>query len=568
MFDFPDVPTANQTISTPEGVQYVWTGSKWTLVVASGLDQATADGLYANITGDTFTGPVTATILTSNGDINSLGDSINFGATADAFLSFGAANTVLKGRGVGVNGISLRNAADVSLLTVHDQGLALGGATSNYLLFENTAGGFVGPFIQGSNAVAMSFRTGTADLGFAFENNAGAQLATINSQGIHATTGIISLAAVAGTFTPTQPSIFATLGSLQIFAPTVGIYFSEINTGVDWMWINEGGLMNATGVYHGISSLGTPATGGPLIYMHVDQSVFTLGSGLIGGGTSTNPDFVWRDFAANQLMGLNNEGDLNLFTPGPTPRKYLTIFTDILSGTYSSMDIYGDTGPNYGATIQAGAAAASFISWNYVTLAHPPINFMHGLGISMTLSTTMFESKKEAYKPVAGPWLSVSDIRMKQNVADYTAGLAAILQLRPVTYQFNGLYGSEADGATHIGLVADEVEAVMPEMVGEMQRAANPPPVMVSRDGNDLPPYIPAPAPDPASLETIKTLDVGPLTYAIVNALKEISDRLDALEAAGGVLREAATPAPQAPVRPTQQPAPPPQRPAPAPRRR
>ena len=585
-----------------------------------GLDQAAADALYVNIAGDVMTGPLDFHTLAATPYChigkNALheGGELQLYGTPTTGLFIGASpvvGTVPASATINTfGGLPLNLVVDltdtVATLTATAASFlkpltvnAVGSANAVLAVNKTTdpaSSSLVWGRRAGENRWALALGNSTpesaADVGSDFElhrwgddGTTWSIALTINratgaavfENNITANGGVLTLAAVSPTITPTQPSIVATLGSLQIFAPTVGIYFSEINTGVDWMWINEGGLMNATGVYHGISSLGTPTTGGPLIYMHVDQSVFTLGSGVVGGGTSINPDFVWRDFAANQLMGLNNEGDLNLFTPGPTPRKYMTMFTDILSGTYSSIDIYGDTGPNYGATIQAGSGGASLISWNYVTLAHPPLNFMHGLGISMSLSTTQFQSNKEAYKPVAGPWLGPSDIRMKQNVADYTAGLAAILQLRPVTYQFNGLYGSEADGATHIGLVADEVLPVMPEMVGETQRAANPPPVMVSRDGNDLPPFIPAPAPDPASLDTIKTLDVGPLTYAIVNALKEIDARLAALEGTGaspregggGGVRAAATSVPPAPVpAPTARPAAPAQpRPTPPSRR-
>ena len=59
-----------------------------------------------------------------------------------------------------------------------------------------------------------------------------------------------------------------------------------------------------------------------------------------------------------------------------------------------------------------------------------------------------------------------SDIRIKRDVWGYDAGLAEVTALRPITYCFNGRGGTVEDGRRHIGLIADEVEGVMPEMVG------------------------------------------------------------------------------------------------------
>jgi hypothetical protein len=119
-----------------------------------------------------------------------------------------------------------------------------------------------------------------------------------------------------------------------------------------------------------------------------------------------------------------------------------------------------------------------------------------------------------AWKPDGGPWLApASDRRVKTDVAGYDRGLDAICRLQPVRYRFNGLGDTPRDDdRTRIGLIADDVIDAMPEMVGERLGKLSP------DDPDDV---------------AIKTLDTGPLTYALVNAVKELAAKITALEQNG-----------------------------------
>jgi hypothetical protein len=116
-----------------------------------------------------------------------------------------------------------------------------------------------------------------------------------------------------------------------------------------------------------------------------------------------------------------------------------------------------------------------------------------------------------AYKDGGGPWGTRSDGRLKKDSEPYERGLEAILQLQPVAYRFNGLGGSRDDGRVYYGLTAQDVAPIMPEMVGTKLDKLN-----VEDDERS----------------EILTLDVGPLTFALVNAVKELAARVEALEAA------------------------------------
>lgn len=65
-------------------------------------------------------------------------------------------------------------------------------------------------------------------------------------------------------------------------------------------------------------------------------------------------------------------------------------------------------------------------------------------------------------------WDVISDKRLKKNINDYQGGLEEILQIRPVTFQYDGSYGTD-DAKVVVGVVAQEVEKVAPYMVHEVE---------------------------------------------------------------------------------------------------
>jgi hypothetical protein len=146
----------------------------------------------------------------------------------------------------------------------------------------------------------------------------------------------------------------------------------------------------------------------------------------------------------------------------------------------------------------------------------------------------------DAWKAGAGGlWRVSSDRRIKNVTGSYTAGLTEVLQLTPKTFTFKGNetltanlvrkrpgetpdpnaaqtapysasinYGFAQAGIECIGLVADEVLNVMPEMVKQSNGFI---------DGQSVP--------------DLKSLDIAPLIFALVNSVKTLAARVEALEA-------------------------------------
>lgn len=132
-----------------------------------------------------------------------------------------------------------------------------------------------------------------------------------------------------------------------------------------------------------------------------------------------------------------------------------------------------------------------------------------------------------AYKPGGGSWTAPSDNRIKIVVGDYTRSLADILQLTPKRFKYLGNdtmaapeegesapYSSSPNGIVakagteFAGLIAQDLQLVMPEMCREYTG------------------YI-----DGVVKSDMLMVDRSSLDLALVNAVKELAARLEALEA-------------------------------------
>jgi len=127
------------------------------------------------------------------------------------------------------------------------------------------------------------------------------------------------------------------------------------------------------------------------------------------------------------------------------------------------------------------------------------------------------------YQPGGGMWGDSSDARIKTVNGNYEHGLAEIKQIQPVRYTFNNndqVRTTRAEeeyvhphqdvaGKEFIGVVAQDIEGVLPETVS--QRAA----IIDGQPVTDM-----------------RMFDGSPLVYALINAVKELSARIEALEAA------------------------------------
>lgn len=93
-----------------------------------------------------------------------------------------------------------------------------------------------------------------------------------------------------------------------------------------------------------------------------------------------------------------------------------------------------------------------------------------------------------------------SDVRIKKDIHPFTLGLQAILGINPVNYKYNGLAGQRADEKVKLGVIAQQVELVAPELVKKQMVLLHP---------------------EDQEKSEIKVVDYGAFTYMAINAIKQ-----------------------------------------------
>ena len=140
--------------------------------------------------------------------------------------------------------------------------------------------------------------------------------------------------------------------------------------------------------------------------------------------------------------------------------------------------------------------------------------------IGMGLDNPLFNlhlANGNAAKPGGGMWATTSDANSKQNVSPYTKGLDVLLKLKPVSYQYNGRFGTPNDGKTYEGLIAQEVMKIIPTMVEE--KTYQEIQTTYSDETGTVEEVV--------SEEQFLTVDPSELTYVLINAVKELHNEVE-----------------------------------------
>jgi hypothetical protein len=265
-----------------------------------------------------------------------------------------------------------------------------------------------------------------------------------------------------------------------------------------------------TGIGSKVSKKGDTMTG-----------VLTINSGPSGPGLQVSADAYANTFYANSQNGFYTLG-----VGGTNP--------------YISYCVRGN--PNWAYIYMMAIHYPGVWAGWYWDLSGAAINFRNG---------------GSAFKPGGGPWSDSSDSRIKEVVGDHPHGLNEILALNPVVYRFKGNdtdspplpvsltvagalaeehgldiddfaevhakvgldapyensmhYDAAVNAKEYVGLIAQEVATVLPEMV-------------TKRTG-----YI-----DGSKVDDLHDLDTASLIFTLINAVKELAARVETLEAANG----------------------------------
>jgi hypothetical protein len=210
------------------------------------------------------------------------------------------------------------------------------------------------------------------------------------------------------------------------------------------------------------------------------------------------------------------------------------------AGSDFKLSSYTDAGAYYATPLSIARVTGTVTIAGYLYLGSAINRF--GYDGNLVIST-------QGYKPGGGTWVDSSDARIKTVAGDYPRGLDEICALRPVHYTYkgndtfeppahappppvdplapldvnpppppppptvpypnSGHYQAAVDGRQFAGLVAQEVEVVFPEMV-------------IKKNG-----FI-----DGAAVTDLRDLDTTALIFALINSVKTLKARVEALEAA------------------------------------
>jgi hypothetical protein len=264
----------------------------------------------------------------------------------------------------------------------------------------------------------------------------------------------------------------------------------------------------------------------------------SLPSITTSGDTNTGtffPDADTIGFAegGSEAMRITSSGNLNI----GNSRNLSAV--QLLAGTNGAP--YEGIGVNNALIMSRGAAADCYfrsntsIAENYIIngtaetismnageiafsnaasgTAGNPISFTTRMSINASGNLILVGST--AQKASGTTWSNPSDTRLKDNKQNYAKGLNELLQINVKTWEWNGKAGT-TEGTTGIGVIADEIEVLLPNTVDTYKAKLN----INDTEETD-----------------VKRFDATEITWLLLNSIKEqqaiieqLKTRLTALE--------------------------------------
>ena len=215
----------------------------------------------------------------------------------------------------------------------------------------------------------------------------------------------------------------------------------------------------------------------------VGGAIFVDNGSAITSRPSPNAARFAGEFACMAGGSYSDAGFLRISAgggTGPNQKTYIDlsgysatadIQNNIVFGTHSAERVrITDSGMNVtGALTVNGAAVGAGVAVQLNSNAYgsfTTLNFFASTGISIT-------NGGMGRGAIVIQFSAPSDLRLKRNVQPLTGGLPLVLQLRPVTAEWNGLANTR-DGERFTGVIAQELQSIMPEAVAPYRALLKP----------------------------------------------------------------------------------------------
>lgn len=161
---------------------------------------------------------------------------------------------------------------------------------------------------------------------------------------------------------------------------------------------------------------------------------------------------------------------------------------------------------------------------NYAT-SFPAVDGIFGstpmrMGVNLASSATPaynLEVNGSAAKNSGTTWVNTSDIRLKKDVSRFTDGLNVISKINPIWFRYNGHGGTLNTSKLQVGVVAQDMKEIAPYTVGTFK---------AKYDESD------------AASQEFYNFDYNAIGYALINAVKELDERVKNLEKENALLKQ------------------------------
>lgn len=216
-----------------------------------------------------------------------------------------------------------------------------------------------------------------------------------------------------------------------------------------------------------------------------------------GGGKIANiyrnGGIMTQSIDKDRRVLINADGGIRLFrstnAPAPGVNGYLD-FTRFFNAWEFRLALRTDT-PTF-------SQATFTIASDQVGVALAIQRLTGNVGIGTNIPTAKLSVNGEANKAGGSAWLVYSDRRSKDNIKLYSKGLNELMKINPVSFKYKESMGWGTQ--RYVGVIAQDIEKVIPEMVREIEIG---------------------------EIKDFKEVDPNEFTYLLINSVKEQQQELE-----------------------------------------
>lgn len=235
-----------------------------------------------------------------------------------------------------------------------------------------------------------------------------------------------------------------------ILTPSVGLLIYQTNSAPGFYYYNGSAwtAISAKGANTGLSNLSAGGTA-------INQALTPAATGAIDLGSKTKR---WDETYTQSVDAINNSADIET---GSFVNQYLAGDFDPVAvfAQADTLDTFG-----YGVLASGGFAGAFGVGYFGVAGIGSPVG-VYGEAIDTISDWAGYFIGDVG---ISGGFYDISDRKFKTKIEPLTGSLDKLMQLNPTSYTFNNdaeTVSLRLNGKSEMGLVADELEKVFPELI-------------------------------------------------------------------------------------------------------